>query len=70
MWYSDYDVPYSITEHLLVQPKQFLGKHYAGWFAIAFLAVVREGIWNLFMGLAKARLLFAKNTLESLKSNN
>ena len=32
---------------VLVLPKQFLGKGYPGWFAIAFPAVVNAEIWNL-----------------------
>ena len=42
----------------LVLLKQFLGKGYTGWFAIAFIAVVMAGMCNLFRVPAMARLLF------------
>ena len=29
--------------------KEFIAKGYTGWFAVAFPAVVRAGIWNLAM---------------------
>jgi len=50
--------------------KQFLGRGYTGWFAIAFPAVVKSGIWNLVMVPTIARLLFAKDTLGYLTSTN
>ena len=50
--------------------KQFLGKGYTRWFAIAFPAVVRAGILNVPLGPAIARLLFAKDTVESFTSTN
>ena len=53
-----------------VLSKQFLGKGYIGWFAIAFPAVVRAGIWNLAMMPAMAQRLFSKDTVGSLTSIN
>ena len=43
---------------MLGLPKQFHGKGYAGWLAIAFTAVVKAGIWNLASVPAIARRLF------------
>ena len=39
-----------------VLPKQFFGKSYTGCCAVAFAAVIRGGIWNLFMVLMTAHL--------------
>ena len=50
----------------LVQPKQFLGKRYTGWFAIAFPTGVRAGIWNLLRVPTIAHLLFAKDSVGSV----
>ena len=59
--YSDSDGPDCYRAS--VRLKQFIGKGYGGRFAITFPAVVRTGIWHLFMVPAIAHLLFAKDTM-------
>ena len=60
--------PYSVRVSLLM--KQFLGKGYTGWFAVAFPALDRVGIWNLAMVPIIACLPFMKDTIGSLTSTN
>ena len=48
--------------------KQFIGRSYAGWFAIAFPAVVMAGICNLYTVPEIAHLLFTKDTVGSFTS--
>ena len=53
--------------HTLLQrvgdAKQFIGKGHTGWFAIAFAAIIKAGLWNVFKVPAIARLLFMKDTV-------
>ena len=66
---SDSDVLYSVIE-TSVLPKQFLGKDYNGWFAIAFPAVFSAGIWNLARVLLIAIIVFTKDAVGYLRSTN
>ena len=50
-------------------PKSLSLSHPTGWFAIAFPAVVRGGISNLFMVPAIAHIVFTKDTMGSLTSS-